>query len=413
MKKAEAYKVETFSSTTKSEIQRLQSQVELFWSKEFAIYKQLGLENEMKVLECGCGPGFLIEKIASEFPGGQYTGLEIDPMLLGVFQDRIQNKNIQNIEAVNGSILETGLPDSTYDIVITRLVVEHLSEPNKALVEIGRVLKDGGRIIVISNDFDYHLKTHPDIPELDDLYDAYCRARSAEGGNPKIGRELASRLAQVGYVDIFNEMICAHSTVTGDDLFLKSEGVGISAQLVKDGFLNGKVLDRIIEKWRAVLKYDGHAFVRPLFIASGRKSISIAEISDKKSTSAYSSQEADETIKMSIDLQAEDMEEQLHEYLIVSIASAMNVEKHVIADADNLDDLGFDSLAAVTIQDQLELDFGLHISISSIFQDLTIKGICSLLVSELKKTDRDSTREEGSTKADGAGASTSWEEGEI
>ena len=34
------------------------------------------------------------------------------------------------------------------------------------------------------------MRTYLDFPELKDLYEAYCRARQDDGGNPKIGRQL-------------------------------------------------------------------------------------------------------------------------------------------------------------------------------------------------------------------------------
>jgi hypothetical protein len=116
-----------------------------------------------------------------------------------------------------------------------------------------------------------HIMTHPSIAELRDLYDAYCRSREAEGGNPRIGRELPVLLKRCGFSKVDFEVICAHSEVMGDEQFLASEGIGIPSQLVRDGFLSSKVLAKISVEWRNILKSPNHAILRQLYLASGEK----------------------------------------------------------------------------------------------------------------------------------------------
>ena len=111
---AEAYKLHTFTATTKAEVKRLKAQVELFRHPELEFYRDAGLQNGMAVLECGCGPGFLIDQLAGQLPQCRFTGLEIDEALLDVFRERIDRNGCDNVVTVKGSIMATGLPDDPF-----------------------------------------------------------------------------------------------------------------------------------------------------------------------------------------------------------------------------------------------------------------------------------------------------------
>ena len=167
--------------------------------------------------------------------------------------------------------MDSGLPDNKYDFAIIRLVLEHLPEPVKAIQEVFRVLKSGGKAVVIDNDFEMHIMTYPHIPELRELYEAYSKARYAEGGNPKIGRELPDMLSQGGFSNICFEVLNAHSSIVGVENFFESEGIGIPIKLVKDGFLSSKVLGRVSVGWTNMLKEKNHSIIRQLYMAIGEK----------------------------------------------------------------------------------------------------------------------------------------------
>lgn len=418
MNKPEAYQIDTFSSTVKSEVKRLQSQVHLFWDKEILIFIKTGLSNGMEVLECGCGPGFLIEKMATMFPSSHFTGVEIEPHFVKIFRDRLLENGMSNVKVLQGSIMETGLAESSFDFVFNRLVLEHLSEPRAALREMIRVLKPGGKIIITSNDFDFHLRAYPDIPELDELYDAYCRARISEGGNPRIGRELPYLLKAEGFYDVQLDMICAHSRISGDEIFLKAESVGISTQLVKDGFLKSEILDAIVSKWSGVLKADGHAFVRPLFVATGRKPLPDEARKDILMVKTKKKQKVTLSLNEVVASGPESRTVLITRYLIDTITDFLELDLNISNQLDNLEESGFDSLAAVALQERLESDLNVRIAIADFFEDLSVKGICKVIIDEIT---RNGYRPDASPESIGPdsetvqkdGSKRSWEEGEI
>lgn len=267
-----SYQLESFTGNRVAEVTRLHSQVDLFFEKEFELYLRIGLRDGMKILDCGSGPGYLLKNILSKLPGCNATALEIDPFLFSVLSENSGSGDKQFYKPVNGSIYETNFAANSFDFVIARLVIEHLEEPLKALYELNRVLKPGGKLVIVSNDFAYHLLTYPVIPQLDEMYDAYCKSRFSEGGNPFIGRMLPVYLENSNFERINFEIIIAHNRLSADETFLKAENVNISKSLVDAGYLSRNTLADLVEKWFEMLKDPYHVFYRQLFVVSGEKS---------------------------------------------------------------------------------------------------------------------------------------------
>jgi ubiquinone/menaquinone biosynthesis C-methylase UbiE len=268
-----SYQIRTFASNVEKEIQRLKAQVDLFWEKESKRYVESGLRDGLNIVELGSGPGFLTEKILTAFPHLNVTAVEVDPFLIAYAKKHVSQKYAHQCEIIQSSIMDTGLTTNSFDFAITRLVLGHLPEPIGAIQEVLRIVKPGGKAVFVDTDLSMHMMTYPHIAELGELYHAYCQSRSAEGGNPKIGRELPALLKKGGFSKVDFEVICAHSEVVGDELFLASEGIGIPSKLVQDGFLSSKVLAKVTVEWRKLLKSPHHAISRLLYMAVGEKQL--------------------------------------------------------------------------------------------------------------------------------------------
>lgn len=103
------------------------------------------------ILENGCGLGLYLEHLA-QF-GGRLVGLDYDLDRAGEAK-----KNTEGILAAAGEDLP--FPSDSFDLVISNEVIEHVADDRKAIREIARTLKPGGRLVLFCPNRWYPFETH-------------------------------------------------------------------------------------------------------------------------------------------------------------------------------------------------------------------------------------------------------------
>ena len=103
-----------------------------------------------RVLEVGCGPGHLSNRLARR-NGLEVTGVDLDPAMI----ERARAKAGQPGSAsqprpsfVVGDAASLAFPDGSFDLVVSTLSMHHWADPTAGLAEIGRVLRPGGRALI-------------------------------------------------------------------------------------------------------------------------------------------------------------------------------------------------------------------------------------------------------------------------
>ena len=376
MTQGSAYDVKTFATDIQSEVKRLIAQIDLFWEDELRLFKTLDIVPRMQILDCGCGPGYYMSKLSKAFPWVKFQGVEIDDLLLEECLKRISGESLINCSVKQGAAEDTGFPDCSFDMVVSRLVVEHVADPIRALNEFYRILKPNGRLVIIDNDFENHLRTFPEVPELDDLYKAYCAHREADGGTPKIGRQLPSLMKTCGFSSLNLQSVIAHNSIVGDMVFLKAEGSGIPRKLMQDGYLDPIVLENLIINWGRMLDAPGHSIIRELLVCSGSKSIDKTEVSslkgcDRENPELLSEagpgdvnmqEKVDASVVENVVCGGQDIEGRL-KMVWIDILNVSSVEKE-----DGFFEVGGDSLLIVQLRERIVKQFGVTVPLTTLFQ---------------------------------------------
>lgn len=98
------------------------------------------------VLDVACGPGM----VACEFArhAGHVTGIDITPAMIAQAEKRQGELDLQNLAWAVGNAMPLPFADDSFSLVITRYSFHHLLAPEKALAEMIRVCRPGGRVMV-------------------------------------------------------------------------------------------------------------------------------------------------------------------------------------------------------------------------------------------------------------------------
>jgi ubiquinone/menaquinone biosynthesis C-methylase UbiE len=99
------------------------------------------------VLDLACGGGLIVCAFAPHVRHA--TGIDLTPAMLDRARVLAAEKGVANVSWREGDIRVLPWPDSTFDIVATRLSFHHLRDPAGALAEMARVCRPGGRIVVV------------------------------------------------------------------------------------------------------------------------------------------------------------------------------------------------------------------------------------------------------------------------
>ena len=104
------------------------------------------LKPEMRILDCGCGPGGISLGLASLADRGSVVGIDVEDGQLERGRQEARIRGLSNVEFQHASVYALPFADSSFDAVLAHAMVYHLGEPMKALHEIRRVLKTGGLV---------------------------------------------------------------------------------------------------------------------------------------------------------------------------------------------------------------------------------------------------------------------------
>ena len=92
-----------------------------------------------KILDVGCGAGYLLSLFKEM--GWETYGVEVSPLAGKIAKEK-------GINIYEGELYETGLIDKYFDVIVLNHSLEHMYNPTKLLLEVNKILKDDGILII-------------------------------------------------------------------------------------------------------------------------------------------------------------------------------------------------------------------------------------------------------------------------
>ncbi len=103
----------------------------------------------MVFVDIGVGTGYFAIPVAKRFPNVKIIGADIQPEMLDILKEKVKKEKLDNIEPVLSEENKVPIEDKIADRVLVANVFHGLHHPQNFLKEVKRILKDGGKLIVI------------------------------------------------------------------------------------------------------------------------------------------------------------------------------------------------------------------------------------------------------------------------
>jgi SAM-dependent methyltransferase len=157
-----------------------------------------------RVLEAGCGVGAQTVILAAQSPDALVTSIDISANSLNAAIARTHAAGLSNVTFLQADVCSLPFENEEFDHAFVCFVLEHLTEPVRALTEVARVLKTGGTLTAVEGDHGsaYY---HPRSREAQRTIECLVELQSRLGGNALIGRELYPLLRRAGFEKVRTE----------------------------------------------------------------------------------------------------------------------------------------------------------------------------------------------------------------
>lgn len=161
-----------------------------------------GLRAGMTVVDAGCGPGGVARALAQAAgPGGRVYAFDLSEERLAAARQQPPADGAAPIEFLQGDVRSPPLPEGIADLVYCQYVLEYLPDPPRAIAALRRLLKPGGRLVLVDVD-GIGLGTWP-MPEVVERHAGrLLQVLARTGFDAHVGRKLYAWMRAEGLTDI-------------------------------------------------------------------------------------------------------------------------------------------------------------------------------------------------------------------
>src|SRR6266550_960702 len=149
-----------------SMVRNLAAQAEAIWPQEEPIFMRHPPAGD--VLDVGCGTGEITARLAAKFPSASFVGVDLEEPHLMRARARCAESG-SRVRFQVGDALALPFDDASFNFVVCRHLIQAVPDPSRVLQEIRRVLRPGGRMHIIAEDYGM-LFCHPTTLDSDGFW---------------------------------------------------------------------------------------------------------------------------------------------------------------------------------------------------------------------------------------------------
>ncbi len=206
--------------------------------------KTAELNTAKSCLDLGCGTGKVTMMIA-EIIGdqGQVLGVDINELNIHNANKSAKTKEIKNVSFEVFDVYKFKAR-TKYDVIYSRFLLSHLTNPKLILENILQLLKPGGKLLIEDTDFTGHF-CYPKSDYFDQYVTLYQDLLKKRGANANLGQGLVGLLKDTGFSNVeFQLSQPAHISGEGK-LMAEITFKGISEALLEEHLITEEEFARI------------------------------------------------------------------------------------------------------------------------------------------------------------------------
>lgn len=230
-------------------------------------FMQMELRKGDIVADLGCGTGEDVQALALHVgPTGRAIGVDLSSTMIATARERSGDRNL-NVSFMEGDVHKLDFRDGYFDALRAERLLQHTPDPDKALREMVRVLKSGGRIVSWEADLDLFVIDAPDYQTSRIMQRFICDSFR----NGSIGHRLHRYFFEVGLTDVHATPLVHNFS----DLSLIESAFDLAASVnraIEQHLLEPDQATRWLHSLRAASQSGHFTSVIGGFITFGRKS---------------------------------------------------------------------------------------------------------------------------------------------
>lgn len=148
---ARAEAAQAFFRANASQWERLRSLHAPEREVELAVLRAIGGGTTESLLDAGTGTGRMLELLGGQIKRG--VGIDVSPEMLNIARDRLERAGLHHCQVRLADIYRLPFasagPFTGFDAVLFHQVLHYVDDPQAVVMEAARVLKPGGRILIV------------------------------------------------------------------------------------------------------------------------------------------------------------------------------------------------------------------------------------------------------------------------
>lgn len=183
--------------------------------------------NANTIVDLGSGNGYYLKCLAKLFPEKKYLGIDHE----NAYIDLANKYPKKKIRFEHRDLIEV---EGIYDLVIARLLVQHLASIEEFLIHVHNILPHGGTLLIIDSN-DSMRNFEPQLEKIKEFFDKFRESRLKDGCDRDAGMSMSNLSSKYGF-DIVRQSEIVLSSTIGENKKIFYESYKTVFEIIKKEF---------------------------------------------------------------------------------------------------------------------------------------------------------------------------------